>query len=57
MEKAMSLASPAVAVAKYTVRTCVFGVCRKFRVRAISMGNRETSYGETEATNYFRRHA
>ena len=35
--------------------TC--GDCRKFRVRAITMEKKETSYGETEATGYFRRAA
>jgi hypothetical protein len=33
------------------------GVCRKFRVKAISMGMKETSYGKTETTGYFRRAA
>jgi transposase len=33
------------------------GICRKFRVRAITMEKKETSYGETEATGYFRRAA
>ena len=33
------------------------GICRKFRVRAITMAKKETSYGETEATSYFRRAA
>ena len=33
------------------------GICRKFRVRAITMAKTETSYGETEATSYFRRAA
>ena len=33
------------------------GICRKFRVRAITMKKKETSYGETEATGYFRRAA
>ena len=32
-------------------------ICRKFRVRAITMEKKETSYGETEATGYFRRAA
>ena len=32
-------------------------VCRKFRVRVITMAKKETSYGETEATSYFRRAA
>ena len=32
-------------------------ICRKFRVRAITMEKRESSYGETEATGYFRRAA
>ena len=32
-------------------------ICRKFRVRAITMAKKETSYGETEATSYFRRAA
>jgi hypothetical protein len=40
----------------YGVR-CAHAVCRKFRVRAITMGKKETSYGETEATGYFRRAA
>lgn len=34
-----------------------WGICRKFRVRAITMEKKETSYGETEATGYFRRAA
>ena len=32
----------------------VWGVCRKFRVKAITMKMKETSYGETKATGYFR---
>ena len=32
-------------------------ICRKFRVWAITMEKKETSYGETEATGYFRRAA